>query len=447
MNYFLKTLKLKGYDINNALEQLKVVQGYSVDQFSNWQLTKCWEQFDFFRSKNEFYKKHVGAQKISQWHEIPVIRKKNFIDNQFRLLSDGFTLSNIYQNNTSGSTGQPLTFFKDKFAHSMTWALIIDRYRWHGISYGEDLQGRFYGIPLNGIGYLKEKLKDILASRVRFPVFNLSASVLDRYTIEISRRPFVYLNGYTSALVCYAEYLLKRKLVLKEICPSLLACFPTSEMLNNMERKLIESAFGIRVVNEYGCAEMDVLGFEDSNSNFIFSDENVFVEILDENDMPVQPGFNGRVIVTSLYNKAMPFIRYDLGDVIALSQNRQGVNQSILELHGRSSDFAYLPDGRHVPSLTFYYITKALIKEDFGVEQMIIRQLNYFTFCLEYVSAKELSIEIRRKIEIEMERYLMPGLVMLYNRKDYFDRLPSGKQRQFYNEINLKTDSQKNHFN
>ena len=44
------------------------------------------------------------------------------------------------------------------------------------------------------------------------------------------------------------------------------------------------------------------------------SAESVFMEILDEDCKPTKPGNVGRVVVTSLYNYAMPFIRYDLGD-------------------------------------------------------------------------------------------------------------------------------------
>ena len=89
-------------------------------------------------------------------------------------LSSGFKKKNSYVNKTSGSSGHPFIFAKDKFCHALTWAEIINRFDWFNINFNSTLQARFYGIPLGILGYQKERLKDRLSSRYRFPVFNLS---------------------------------------------------------------------------------------------------------------------------------------------------------------------------------------------------------------------------------------------------------------------------------
>ena len=96
-------------------------------------------------------------------------------------ISDGYSAKNSHIHNTSGSTGTPFYFAKDKFCHALSWALIYNRFNWHGIKNGYDLQARFYGIPKDFIKNTKEKLKDFFSSRIRFSVFDLSDRVLESY--------------------------------------------------------------------------------------------------------------------------------------------------------------------------------------------------------------------------------------------------------------------------
>ncbi len=99
------------------------------------------------------------------------------LENRF---SHGYSAKNTYVNKTSGSSGHPFIFAKDKWCHAMTWAEIMNRFSWYDIDFNRSLQARFYGIPLDTIGYYKERLKDGLSHRYRFSVFDLSDTAFDR---------------------------------------------------------------------------------------------------------------------------------------------------------------------------------------------------------------------------------------------------------------------------
>jgi len=58
-------------------------------------------------------------------------------------------------------------------------------------------------------------------------------------------------------------------------------------------------------------------------------EESVMVELIDDDDQPVEPGETGRVILTSLYNFATPFIRYEIGDQCDPSGRRLAIRQSL----------------------------------------------------------------------------------------------------------------------
>jgi signal peptidase I len=53
------------------------------------------------------------------------------------------------------------------------WASTAYRYGWYGIDLNKSYQARFYGIPMDFIGYQKKELKIFLSNRFR-TVFDLS---------------------------------------------------------------------------------------------------------------------------------------------------------------------------------------------------------------------------------------------------------------------------------
>jgi phenylacetate-CoA ligase len=59
---------------------------------------------------------------------------------------------------------------------------------------------------------------------------------------------------------------------------------------NDIDRKTMERGFGVKVRNEYGAAELDILAFEDEDGDFVLNEESLFIEILDDNNQPVEAG-------------------------------------------------------------------------------------------------------------------------------------------------------------
>ena len=86
------------------------------------------------------------------------MEKSDYQHDLENLLSQGYTRKNTYISNTSGSSGHPFFFAKNKEAHAMDWALVKDHYGWHGLKLNSK-QARFYGIPKEKWAYSKEKIK------------------------------------------------------------------------------------------------------------------------------------------------------------------------------------------------------------------------------------------------------------------------------------------------
>jgi phenylacetate-CoA ligase len=313
----------------------------------------------------------------------------------------------------------------------LTWANIINRFGWHGIDFNSSYQARFYGIPLDFIGNRKEHFKDFLGNRFRFSIFDLSDVVLEGFLTKFKTKKFDYINGYTSSIVLFAKFLQQKNIVLKSICPTLKVCVVTSEMLFEDDKILLEKQFGVPVVNEYGASELDLIAFQNPEGEWQVNSETLFVEILDENNTVLPYGAAGRVVITSLFNKAHPFIRYDIGDIGILDTKSTAKKPILQQLIGRTNDVAILPSGKKSPGLTFYYVTKSIIEDDGNVKEFVIKQTKIDTFDIEYVSKTELNLEQIQKIEAAITLYLEKGLVFTFIRKEKLERSKSGKLKQF----------------
>jgi phenylacetate-CoA ligase len=256
VNLFDFTLGLKGFPIREATRHLEEIQKLSQFDFAEYVEKQKKEITEFHLTNNPFYSALAKNASVSDWDSLPVLEKNDLQQPLVNRLSKGYSKRNVYVNKTSGSGGHPFVFAKDKFSHALTWAIIRHRFSWHGIDLNTSLQARFYGIPLDTFGYQKERLKDRLSSRYRFPIFDLSDSKLEQFFQKFKKTPFEYINGYTSSIVLFAKYLQKKGVLLNEVCPTLKVCMVTSEMLFETDKKLLETQFGVPVVNEYGASEL-----------------------------------------------------------------------------------------------------------------------------------------------------------------------------------------------
>ncbi len=402
----------------------------SESDYQKFMEEKRKEIVDFHIKNNTFYKKLVENTDVSDWNKLPILTKKNLQVPLKERLSKGFE-KNIYINKTSGSSGDPFIFAKDKFSHALTWYSNIYRFGWFGIDFNTSLQARFYGIPLDKFGYYKERFKDFLAKRYRFPIFDLSDDVLERILKQFQQKKFDYINGYTSSVVLFAKFLQSKNMVLKDVCPTLKVCMVTSEMLFDDDKILLEKYLGIPIVNEYGASELDLLAFQNPNGEWQVNTETLFIEILDENNKPIPNGTSGKIVVTSLYNKAHPFIRYEIGDIGVLDEKSTWKKPLLKQLIGRTNDVAILPSGKKSPGLTFYYVTKSIIEDDGNVKEFVIKQTQLDHFEIDYVSEKTLSKEQIAEIQKAIDLYLEPNLKFTYTRKDFLTRSNRGKLKQF----------------
>jgi len=420
------SLRLNGYPIAAAKRKLQQLQAEIEQDFSAYTEARKAEILRHHLAENPFYKNLAG--KVTDWNSLPVLTKSDLQQPLKNRLAQGFSEKNIHKHKTSGSAGHPFIFAKDKFAHALTWASIQDLYTGLGIDTGLT-EARFYGIPKSGIDHYGERFKDFLGNRYRFPIFDASPENFEIFIHRFKTRAYGYLNGYTSSLLLFAKFLAEKDLVLKRICPSLTHCIVTAEMLFPEDLKLLEKQFGVPVINEYGASETGIIAIGNAGSELQIDSRLIFVEILDENNQPLPEGVSGKIVITALFNKAHPFIRYEIGDLGALSFEK-GL-PVLSKLEGRVGDYALLPDGKKIPALAFYYVTKEIISDTGSVKEFVIHQSERDRFEINYVAESAFAEAELQKIKRALLHYLGQEVTIKIEQKTSLDRSTRGKLKQF----------------
>jgi phenylacetate-CoA ligase len=93
------------------------------------------------------------------------------------------------------------------------------------------------------------------------------------------------------------------------------AVFTYGETLLPHYRKTIEEAFRCKIHDWYGSTETAYISGQcGQHKCHHVTDENILLEI-EKDGEPAVPGEEGKVLLTNLNSLAMPFIRYDIGDL------------------------------------------------------------------------------------------------------------------------------------
>lgn len=436
LKLFDLSLQLNGYPLRWAKQQLNCLIRLSATDFEQQLEQQKKALLDFHLQHNSFYQKKMGNRQDLAWEDLPIMQKRDYQVPLTDRFSAGYSEKNCYLNKTSGSSGDPMVFAKDKGCHALIWANIMRKFAWHGIDFNHSFQARFYGMPMAFWPQKMLRIKDFLSHRYRMNIFDLSDQGLDKMINQFASKRFDYINGYTSAIVLLAKQLESKNRVLKTLCPSLKVCIVTSEMLFEADKILLEKALGVPIVNEYGASEVDLIAFQNTEGDWVVNAETCLVEIVDEQNKVLPYGQEGRIIVTQLYNKAMPFIRYEVGDYGILDPKSTPQKPILKKLIGRTNDVIQLPSGKRAAGMAFYSITKALFNDQSAVKEFVIKQTKLDTFEIEYVSEIAFTAIQKQHVYQVISDFLEPNLYLKFVRIKHSNRSANGKLKQFISLVN-----------
>ena len=310
------------------------------------------------RSNVPYYRKllaNLEVRSLDDITSIPFLTKRDIRENMEALKAENIPPRRFIPNSTGGSTGETIEFFSD--ADQMLASLLLRSNTWTGWRIGEkqmQLWGAHYDLPKakGAVDGLKSRL---IQRNLILSSYDMTEDDMAAYASRINRYRPALVTGYPSAMALFSEFMREKGIAVH--APK--GIVTSAETLFENQRKTIESVFGCRVFNRYGCREAGGVAqeCEEGNGLHVFT-EHVIVEVVDEHGNPCGPGESGEIVLTKLDNYAFPFIRYRVGDVGALSGRSCpcGRNLPMLErVEGRVFDIVVGTNGNHL-SGTFWTI-------------------------------------------------------------------------------------------
>lgn len=290
-----------------------------------------------------------------------IIRKdpSSFIPINFR---DKFFL-----NSTGGSTGVPLTYRLSNGCYARGVAIFLRGLGYAGYHLGDKLAIVAGTSLVSSSNTLKGKLQDYVLNYKHYLTCGMDEDALLSYYNHLRCWKPHFLRGYASSLYLLAKFLDENSL---DLGFRFKGIFSTSELLTQQSRLVIEKVFKTKVFDNYGLNDGGVSAYECSQHKGMHIDfERAVMETVDEGNNPVKNGL-GKILATSLYNYAFPFIRYDTGDLGIISEERCtcGCERPLLkEICGRSNDYLKL-NGKIIASV--YPLMKKVDVEYYQIIQI-----------------------------------------------------------------------------
>ena len=287
---------------------------------------------------------------------------------QSRLISQEYLDRNLRVVTTSGSTGKP-------FRICMTgaeddWRKAI--YMRANICCGQRLRDKWLVIVGPHHFTSATGLQRTLGIYTRTCV-SVFEDVATQISIAKNMRPDI-LDGYSSSILLLSKEMEKTGQT-EHIRPRIV--FGNAEIIVESSRKYIEHVFQAPYYDQYGCAEFNRTAWQcPEKSGYHMDEDSVVAQFVDEQEKEVSAGERGEIIYTSLFNFAMPFIRYGVGDLGIPSDEKCSCGRTLplmKTVEGRRDSLIVLPGGQKLSPRAFTVAT-SMYEHYHDIEQFRIVQ-------------------------------------------------------------------------
>lgn len=404
--FFLPRLREKKMELKLKNEQ-SFYASNAKDNILDYQLSTFNQLWNNIHENVPYYKELLLNKKVPKYIEsfddfkqLPIIdrtyARENVLDFSDQSMDPNHWIT------TGGSTGTPLKY--------PSWTKEASNYEpnlWYARSFynisRSDRMFRLWGHS-HTLGTGLSKYKKMIAFKIglpligykRFSAYDLSKEKLLEAGSQILNFKPNYIIGYSKALRMLAEANKERRNEFHNL--NLKAVIGAAEGFDKEEDiGAIEDIFGCPVGLEYASMETKILAHTHPDGEYKLLWRNNLVECVDENGKPSE---SGRILVTSLYPRAFPLVRYELGDIITYAKKDSESVYAFGRVQGRDNDFLMLDEDTPIHSES---ITHAIKLSDNIIAYQIrySTEYNYTIYIKVNDSFKSIAIdEIRRRLSL-----------------------------------------------
>ena len=324
-NYYRKLYKKIDNFFQLSLEEKRKIQLQKIQEIVEYAYFNVPYYKELFDKKGISYK----INSFEDFEKIPYLTKDIIRNNLDKLKSKKKVESQKVT--TGGTTGMPMEFYLDKNV-STNETIFVDYY-WSKFS--NEYKNTSKIAVLRGFIPSNGKKFERIGNRLIMSSFELLKSNTDEYLKVLENFNPDYLHVYPSSISLIAEYILQNDV--KVNLPNLKGVFSGSETLTNYKKEEIEKAFKVKVSAIYGHSEQAVIAFNNiKNEDYTLDLLYGYTELVDnDKNIILDKNKEGEIVVTSFWNKSMPFIRYKTGDNAISS----GKYDSLKKISGRKSEY------------------------------------------------------------------------------------------------------------
>lgn len=353
----------------------------------------------------------------------PVLKKSTVKNNPSTFHNNSFSKNSTTTLSTSGTTGNPLDVLATKQSVRQNYAFFnlflrsigVDEFQRSATFAGRLIVPRASKTP----PYWRKNhaMNTLLCSS-----YHLSAETIPFYIKALEDWQPAFIDSYPSAIYEIASFINANKV---QHGIQLKAVVTSSETLGDYQREAIEQAFQCSVFDQYGCAEMAVMAYQQKDGRYFIPPQYSIVEVLDDHDRPVKPGESGHLVCTGLLNHAMPLIRYRIGDIVKTSKEQLEGYPHVLYLdgiEGRNDDVVIASSGARIGRLG------PVFKGVKGVSETQIVQKERALLQVTLVVSSEYSEATEIKIRDALKNHVGAAMQITFN---YVDQIPREKNGKF----------------
>jgi phenylacetate-CoA ligase len=310
----------------------------------------------------------------------PVLTKKEIQDHADDLLWPKLTKAELFSSRTSGTTCEPTTTYFDRRSWLFSkFALKIRRVS----SVVSPLRKRLLMIHPERNDLIHQEDRRRPKGFRLFTVqrhLSLFDPIETHIPVVLDFKPDI-ANGYPSYFMELVDALRSRNVT----PPVIPVIFTSSEFLSPQWRRSIEETLKGRIFDVYGTTEFKEVAWQCREGEYHVNFENVYLESRSDGGHGGDGEAPRPLLITCLSNRAMPLIRFDVGD---LARTEWGpcpcgrFSPRIFEIHGRETDLVSLSSGKRVSP----YLLTTVIEGHPGIRKYQIVQEGPWDIRIDYVA-------------------------------------------------------------
>jgi phenylacetate-CoA ligase len=399
-----------------------------IDQYQDQKLRELihhvYENVPYY--KELFIKLNLKPEDIQSkrdLHKLPIITKGEIKDNADKFFAKNINKKDLIFASSSGSTGEPIQFYKTKQSESLLKAALLVAWSWMGYKIGD----KYVKLSMNPRNSFLKKMQDKMNNCLYLSSTQISSNDFKKIAEKTLKFDPLFIRGYPVPLKVLADQIKESGEVYKG--KSLIAINTTGSTLSDSNRKEIESVFNVKVFDAYSCEGGTVFSQCPDKINYHPIEEYAISEYIEDNYSKTDAEKPLRHITTDLHNYAFPFIRYDTQDYIVLGDSQRcscGRNyQNIKSIKGRDSDILITPSGKFliVENFVAYF---EWIPE---VDQIQVIQNKIDEIVIKLLVNSSFNSDVKQKIINYWEDYIGNDVNLIVEVVDEIKLTPTGKRR------------------